>query len=88
MIYPPNVFDFGRREIMLVQLGATVREETSAFQPESGAYGGGHRYGHAETFSRNYLITQQLYSDHCVHSDHQRHQHLHSHDDFHSDEHS
>ncbi|MBV9300082.1 MAG: urease accessory protein UreE [Verrucomicrobia bacterium] len=32
---------------MLVQLGVTVREETSPFQPEPGAYGGGHRDLHS-----------------------------------------
>ncbi|MDB5775795.1 MAG: urease accessory protein UreE [Herbaspirillum sp.] len=30
---------------MLEGLGATVRAEQAAFEPESGAYGGGHRHG-------------------------------------------
>jgi urease accessory protein len=30
---------------MLAGLGATVREEQAAFEPESGAYGGGHHHG-------------------------------------------
>ena len=73
---------------MLVQLGATVREETSPFQPEPGAYGAGHRHGHDETFSQDYFVAQQLYSHHCVHPDDQRHRDMHSHDDSHSNEHS
>jgi urease accessory protein len=30
---------------MLQGLGATVTEETAVFEPEAGAYGGGHRHG-------------------------------------------
>jgi urease accessory protein len=33
---------------MLEGLGATVREESAAFEPEAGAYGGGHGHGDAE----------------------------------------
>ena len=73
---------------MLVQLGATVHEETSSFHPEPGAYGGGHRHGHDETFSEDYVIAQQVFSDHYVHSDDQQDRHMHSHDDSHIHEHS
>jgi urease accessory protein len=34
---------------MLLRLGVTVEEKMEAFQPESGAYGGGHRHGHDES---------------------------------------
>jgi urease accessory protein len=32
---------------MLLGLGATVDQELAAFEPEQGAYGGGHGHGHA-----------------------------------------
>jgi urease accessory protein len=73
---------------MLVQLGVTVREEYSPFQPEGGAYGGGHRHGHDETFAEDYSIANQVFSEHHVHSEDKHHRHTHSHDDSHSDEHS
>jgi urease accessory protein len=63
---------------MLVQLGLTVRSETAPFQPEGGAYGGGHRHGHDETFAEDYLLANQVFSEH----------HAHSHDDARSQEHS
>jgi urease accessory protein len=31
---------------MLLGLGATVEDETAPFEPEAGAYGGGHHHGH------------------------------------------
>jgi urease accessory protein len=40
---------------MLLRLGVTVREENAPFQPERGAYGGGHRHGRDETFADDYL---------------------------------
>jgi urease accessory protein len=73
---------------MLVQLGVTVREETSTFQPEGGAYGGGHRHGHDETFAEDHLIAHQLFNEHHSHSDDQQGQPTHSHDDSHHHEHS
>jgi urease accessory protein len=62
---------------MLVQLGVTVREETSPFQPEGGAYGGGHRHGHDETFAEDYLLANQVFRDHHAHphDDSGRHEH-------------
>lgn len=33
---------------MLLQLGAEVTEETASFEPEAGAYGGGHHHAHGE----------------------------------------
>jgi urease accessory protein len=73
---------------MLVQLGVTVREETSTFQPEGGAYGGGHRHGHDETFAEDHLIAQQLFNDHHSNSDDKQGRHTHSHDDSHRHGHS
>jgi urease accessory protein len=52
---------------MLVQLGVTVREETAPFQPEGGAYGGGHRHGHDETFAEDYMLANQVFTEHHAH---------------------
>jgi urease accessory protein len=73
---------------MLVQLGVTVREETSTFQPEGGAYGGGHRHGHDETFAEDHLIAQQLFNEHHSNSDDKQGRPTHSHDDSHRHGHS
>lgn len=53
---------------MLLQLGVTVREETSPFQPEGGAYRGGHRHGHDETFAEDHSIAHQVFRDHHSHA--------------------
>jgi urease accessory protein len=39
---------------MLLRLGATVEEKIEAFNPESGAYSGGHRHGHDELISHGH----------------------------------
>lgn len=68
---------------MLIQLGLTVRQANSPFQPEGGAYGGGHRHGHDETFAEDYLIANQVFGEHHVHSNDEEQRHAHSHDDSH-----
>jgi urease accessory protein len=73
---------------MLGQLGVSVREETSPFQPEGGAYGGGHRHGHHETFAEDYALANQVFSEHRVHPDDQQPKDLPSQDDFHGHQHS
>jgi urease accessory protein len=73
---------------MLVQLGMTVHEETSPFQPEAGAYGGGHRHGHDETFVEDYLSANQVFREHHLPSDDSQQRHSHSHDDSHGHKHS
>jgi urease accessory protein len=73
---------------MLVQLGVTVREATSPFQPEGGAYGGGHRHGHDESFAEDHLIANRVFSEHHSHSDDQQDRHPHSHDDSRGHRHS
>ncbi len=59
---------------MLKRLGTTVEEASLPFQPETGAYGGGHRHGHDETFAEDYALAQQVYGEH------HGHEHGHSHD--------
>jgi urease accessory protein len=73
---------------MLVQLGMTVQEEYAPFQPEGGAYGGGHRDEHDETIGQDYFDAHQDFGEQDVHSDDTRHRHPPSHDDSHPHGHS
>ncbi|MEM5389086.1 urease accessory protein UreE [Paraburkholderia phymatum] len=70
---------------MLKRLGASVDCVEMPFQPETGAYGGGHRHGHDETFAEDYAIAQQVYGEHHghehAHSDSRDHGHEHDHGD-------
>jgi urease accessory protein len=68
---------------MLKRLGASVDQVEMPFQPETGAYGGGHRHGHDETFAEDYALAQQVYGEHHGHS----HSHEHGHDHAHDHEH-
>jgi urease accessory protein len=61
---------------MLKRIGASVDQVSMPFQPESGAYGGGHKHGHDETFAEDYAIAQQVFGEHHGHS----HDHEHGHD--------
>ena len=72
---------------MLKRIGATVDQVTMPFQPESGAYGGGHKHGHDETFAEDYALAQQVFGEHHGHShdhghghSHAAHGHSHDHD--------
>ena len=47
---------------MLAQLGAAVVEARAAFQPEPGAYGGGHRHGHDAGHDEEYGLAQSVFS--------------------------
>lgn len=58
---------------MLRRLGAQVEQANAPFQPEAGAYGGGHRHGHDATFAEDYALAQQVFDTHHSHS------HSHSH---------
>ncbi|MGE8476176.1 MAG: urease accessory protein UreE [Paraburkholderia hospita] len=75
---------------MLKRLGASVDQVEMPFQPETGAYGGGHRHGHDETFAEDYALAQQLYGEHHGHAHshdhgHEHHDHAHDHDHDHSE---
>ncbi|CAN0618994.1 Urease accessory protein UreE [Burkholderia multivorans] len=63
---------------MLRRLGAQVETVDAPFQPEAGAYGGGHRHGHDATFAEDYALAQQVFDEH--HGDSHSHSHSHSHD--------
>lgn len=74
-------------EDMLKRLGVLVAHETQPFQPETGAYGGGHKHGHDETFSEDYALAQKVFDEHHGHAhdhDHSSCGHDHSHDHDHS----
>jgi len=71
-------------EAMLVGLGAQVRAASLPFQPETGAYGGGHRHGHDATFAEDYALAQRVYDEHHGHEGHAAdHDHDHAHDHSH-----
>ncbi|MGH8778877.1 urease accessory protein UreE [Paraburkholderia sp.] len=66
-------------EDMLRRLGAHVEHATLPFQPESGAYGGGHKHGHDATFAEDYALAQQVYGEHHGHEHPHEHDHAHEH---------
>lgn len=74
-------------EDMLKRLGCLVAHESQPFQPETGAYGGGHKHGHDETFSEDYALAQKVFHEHHDHDhdhsscghDHHHHDHDHGH---------
>jgi urease accessory protein len=49
---------------MLVGLGLTVTIASEQFTPETGAYGGGHKHGHDETFAEDYVAAQRVFHEH------------------------
>lgn len=76
-------------EAMLTRLGVRVERATLPFHPEAGAYGGGHRHGHDETFAEDYALAQQVFAQHHghEHDDGHGHEHTHGHDHEHGHEH-
>ncbi|MDR5831900.1 urease accessory protein UreE [Caballeronia sp. LP006] len=71
-------------EDMLRRLGCIVGHESQPFQPETGAYGGGHKHGHDETFGEDYALAQKVYSEHHGHSHDHDHDHEHEHEHKHA----
>jgi urease accessory protein len=49
---------------MLLGLGLTVTIVAEQFTPETGAYGGGHKHGHDETFAEDYAAAQRVFHEH------------------------
>ncbi|MFT0172043.1 urease accessory protein UreE [Paraburkholderia mimosarum] len=76
-------------EDMLKRLGAQVERVQLPFQPESGAYGGGHRHGHDESFADDYALAQRVYDEHHghAHTHDEAHDHGHPHNHDHAHEH-
>ena len=61
---------------MLVRLGVLAEHAELPFEPEAGAYGGGHKHGHDATFAEDYAAAQAVFHEHHGHA----HSHSHSHD--------
>jgi urease accessory protein len=72
---------------MLVRLGASVEQTSLPFQPESGAYGGGHRHGHDATFAEDYALAQKVYDEHHGHAPGHGDSHEDGHGHSHGDDH-
>jgi urease accessory protein len=69
---------------MLQRLGVRAERAELPFEPEAGAYGGGHKHGHDATFAEDYAAAQAVFHEHHGH-DHGHshgpsHGHGHSHD--------
>jgi urease accessory protein len=60
---------------MLKRLGAQVETVDAPFQPEAGAYGGGHRHGHDATFAEDYALAQRVFDEHHGHAHSHEHDH-------------
>ncbi|CAB3781931.1 Urease accessory protein UreE [Pararobbsia alpina] len=75
---------------MLLRLGMKVEQANRPFTPETGAYGGGHKHGHDETFAEDYAIAQQVFGEHHGHEQGHEHEHgdAHGHAHQHAGEHS
>ena len=54
---------------MLERIGLEVTTVEAPFEPESGAYGGGHRHGHDVTFDADYALAQALYDEYAGNTD-------------------
>ncbi|HEY9278806.1 MAG TPA: urease accessory protein UreE [Eoetvoesiella sp.] len=76
---------------MLQRLGnVNVERVNQPFEPDAGAYGGGHKHGHDETFDEDYALAQAAYaarapqikSGHShAHGEHNHNHHEHEHGD-------
>jgi urease accessory protein len=49
---------------MLERLGLQVEALEAPFEPESGAYGGGHRHGHDATFAEDLALARAVFARH------------------------
>ncbi|EON21709.1 urease accessory protein UreE [Cupriavidus necator] len=58
---------------MLQRLGVRAERAELPFEPEAGAYGGGHKHGHDATFAEDYAAAQAVFHEHHGHS----HDHVH-----------
>jgi urease accessory protein len=49
---------------LLASLGLSVSEVMAPFNPEMGAYAGGHKHGHDATFAEDYALAQAAFQVH------------------------
>ncbi len=71
---------------MLLRLGARVELVDAPFEPEAGAYGGGHRHGHDESFAEDQALARSVYALHD-HGHGHPHSHGHGHGHGHDQDH-
>ncbi|AOY91190.1 urease accessory protein UreE [Cupriavidus sp. USMAA2-4] len=64
---------------MLARLGVRAERTEQPFEPEAGAYGGGHKHGHDATFAEDYAAAQAVFHEHHGHGHDHGHSHSHSH---------
>lgn len=62
---------------MLLRLDVDVAEALMPFEPEAGAYGGGHKHGHDATFDEDMALAQSVFHEHHGHSHEHDHGHVH-----------
>ncbi|WP_265919026.1 urease accessory protein UreE [Cupriavidus nantongensis] len=64
---------------MLRRLGVQAERAELPFEPEAGAYGGGHKHGHDATFAEDYAAAQAVFHEHHGHSHSHGHEGEHVH---------
>jgi urease accessory protein len=72
---------------LLLRLGLSVVSLQAPFEPEAGAYGGGHKHGHDETFAEDYALAQHAFRDRHGHEHGDDHDHGHEHKHGHAHRH-
>lgn len=72
---------------MLLRLDVDVAEALMPFEPEAGAYGGGHKHGHDATFAEDMALAQRVFHEHHGHSHDHEHEHEHDHGHVHGHDH-
>lgn len=65
---------------MLQRIGARVNVTEAPFEPEAGAYGGGHRHGHDASFAEDQALAQAVFALHAHDRSHSHASHGHGHD--------
>nr|WP_246184542.1 urease accessory protein UreE [Pandoraea commovens] len=64
---------------MLLRLDVDVAEALMPFEPEAGAYGGGHKHGHDATYAEDFELAQRVFHEHHGHDHDHGHDHGHVH---------
>ncbi len=72
---------------MLARLGVAAERAELPFEPEAGAYGGGHKHGHDATFAEDYAAAQAVFHEHHGHDHDHGHGHSHGHPHGHDHDH-
>lgn len=72
---------------MLMRLGVQAERAELPFEPEAGAYGGGHKHGHDATFAEDHAAAQAVFHEHHGHPHSHSHSHPHPHSHSHSHSH-